>query len=90
VRVVFLSQGCILLSTAFIVLDASHRPVVNRIPQSLIATTGAWDWEYTTMGGIKLASNHSNAGGDSINMGRVQVLDKVDDAMFADPARPLQ
>ena len=30
----FLSQGCILFSTAFIVLDASHRPVVNRIRQS--------------------------------------------------------
>ena len=51
--------------------------------------TGAWDWEYTTTGGIKLASNHTKAGGDSINMGKVQVLDKVDDAVFADPARPL-
>ena len=50
---------------------------------------GAWDWEYTTTGGIKLASNHTKAGGDSINMGKVQILDNVDDAVFTDPARPL-
>jgi hypothetical protein len=51
--------------------------------------TGAWDWEYVTTRGIKLASNHTNAGGDSINMRKVAVLDKVDETVFTDPARPL-
>jgi hypothetical protein len=51
--------------------------------------TGSWDWEYVTTGGIKLAANHTKAGGDSIHMGKVQVMDKVDDAVFTDPARPL-
>jgi len=51
------------------------------------AAKSLWDWEYVTTGGIKLASGHidkeKNA---SISMGRVQILDKVDDAYFADPA----
>jgi hypothetical protein len=51
--------------------------------------TGAWDWEYVTTGGIKLASNHTNESGDSIYMGNVRVLDKVDTAVFTDPSRPL-
>jgi hypothetical protein len=51
--------------------------------------TGDWDWEYTTTGGIKLASKHTNAAGDSINMGRVAVLDKLDESVFTDPGRPL-
>ena len=51
--------------------------------------TGVWDWEYVTTGGIKLASNHTKPGGDSIHMGKVQVLDKVDDAVFTDPSRSL-
>jgi hypothetical protein len=49
--------------------------------------TGAWDWEYTTTGGIKLASNHTNESGDSIGMGRVAVLDNVDGTVFSDPSR---
>jgi hypothetical protein len=48
---------------------------------------GEWDWEYTTTGGIKLASNHTDNAGGSINMGKVEVLDKVDEALFTDPAK---
>ncbi len=44
--------------------------------------TSVWDWEYTRTGGVKLASNHTKAGGDSINMGKVRAFDKVDDAVF--------
>ena len=51
--------------------------------------TGSWDWEYVTTAGIKLASNHTKPGGDSIHMGKVQVLDRVDDAVFTDPSRLL-
>lgn len=51
---------------------------------------GAWDWQYTDTGGIKLASNHTNAQKDSINMGDVRVLQKVDDAFFIDPKRTLE
>jgi hypothetical protein len=50
---------------------------------------GSWDWEYVTTAGIKLASNHTKPEGDSIHMGKVQVLEKVDDAVFTDPSRPL-
>jgi hypothetical protein len=46
---------------------------------------GSWDWEYTTTGGVMLASNHSDGKGKSINMGNVKVLDKVDAAVFEDP-----
>ena len=51
--------------------------------------TGSWDWQYTTARGIKLASNHANDAGDSINMGKVEVLDKVDEAIFADPQKAM-
>ncbi len=51
---------------------------------------GSWDWEYTTTGGIKLASNHKSADGKmSINMGTVKVMDSVPDAVFTDPSSPL-
>jgi hypothetical protein len=49
---------------------------------------GSWDWEYTTTGGIKLASNHTSPD-RSINMGDVRVLEAVDDAFFSDPTRML-
>jgi hypothetical protein len=47
--------------------------------------TSDWDWQYTTTAGIKLASNHTNAKHGSINMGNVQVLERVDDAFLTDP-----
>jgi hypothetical protein len=50
---------------------------------------GAWKWEYGTHKGVKLASNHTNAEGASINMGTVAVFDTVEDAFFTDPARGL-
>jgi hypothetical protein len=50
---------------------------------------GAWNWEYGTHNGVKLASNHTNAEGASINMGTVAVFDQVEDAYFTDPARAL-
>ena len=53
-------------------------------------TKGSWDWEYTTTGGVKLASNHkSDDGTKSISMGDVRVLDSVDDAYFRDPLKTL-
>lgn len=46
---------------------------------------GMWDWEYTTTGGIKLASNHTNNEKHaSIGMGEVQVVDKIDDTFLTD------
>lgn len=48
---------------------------------------GSWDWEYTTTGGIKLASNHTDGKGKALNMGTVQVLDRVDSAVFEDPKK---
>jgi hypothetical protein len=54
------------------------------------ADTSLWDWQYITVGGIQLAGDHTNAERHaSISMGNVQVLDKVDDAFFTDPARRL-
>jgi hypothetical protein len=50
---------------------------------------GAWNWEYGTHKGVKLASNHTNTEGASINMGTVAVFDQVEDAFFTDPARGL-
>jgi hypothetical protein len=50
---------------------------------------GEWDWEYTATGGIKLASNHTDGSGGSINMGKVEVLTSVDEAVFTDPAKRL-
>jgi len=51
---------------------------------------GAWDWQYGTYHGVKLASNHTSADHkDSINMGDVRVLDAVDDSFFTDPAHSL-
>lgn len=50
---------------------------------------GAWNWQYGTHNGVKLASNHTNAEGASINMGTVAVFDKVEDAFFTNPARGL-
>lgn len=51
---------------------------------------GAWDWQYGTYHGVKLASNHTSADHKaSINMGDVRVLDAVDAAFFTDPAHGL-
>lgn len=50
---------------------------------------GAWDWEYVKTGGVKLAANHVDGKGRKIDMGAVQVLDKVEDAYFTDPKRSL-
>lgn len=50
-----------------------------------------WTWQYTTAAGIKLASDHTNKGkAASISMGKVQVLDRVDDAFLTDPAHWLE
>ncbi len=48
---------------------------------------GAWNWEYGDYSGVKLASDHTNAEGVSINMGNVAVVEAVDDAFFTDAAR---
>jgi hypothetical protein len=57
---------------------------------SVGADTSLWDWQYTTSGGIQLASDHTNTEKQvSISMGNVKVLDKVDDAFLTDPARRL-
>ena len=48
-------------------------------------TKGSWDWEYTSTGGVMLASNHTDGKGKALNMGSVKVLDKVDAAVFEDP-----
>jgi len=57
---------------------------------SVDTDTSLWDWQYTTAGGIQLASGHTNTGRQvSISMGDVKVLDKVDDAFLTDPARRL-
>ena len=57
---------------------------------SVGADTSLWDWQYTTAGGIQLASDHTNSEkGASISMGNVKVLDKVDDAFLTDPAHRL-
>lgn len=50
--------------------------------------TGQWTWEYTTTGGVKLASTHKGQDRE-INMGTVKVLDSADDAWFSDPKRSL-
>lgn len=53
--------------------------------------TGSWDWQYTSTGGVKLASNHiAKNGKDSISMGDVQVTAATGEARFTDPARPLR
>jgi hypothetical protein len=49
-----------------------------------------YSWEYTTTGGIKLAKNHTNPDGRSINMGDVEVLESAEDSLFTDPAKKLQ
>ena len=46
---------------------------------------GSWDWEYTTTGGVMLASNHTDGMGKALHMGAVKVLDRVDAAVFEDP-----
>ncbi len=51
---------------------------------------GSWDWQYTTTGGVKLAKDHTNAEGNSIDMGDVQVMDKADEALFTDPTKKLR
>jgi hypothetical protein len=57
---------------------------------SVGAETSLWDWQYTTTGGIQLASGHANAEKNAaISMGNVKVLDKVDDAYLTNPARRL-
>jgi hypothetical protein len=51
---------------------------------------GSWDWEYTTSGGVKLASNHkSEDGATTINMGDVHVLDSIDESYLKDATKPL-
>ena len=51
---------------------------------------GAWDWQYGTYHGVKLARDHTSADHKaSINMGDVRVLDAVDSAFFSDPAHAL-
>lgn len=52
--------------------------------------TGAWDWQYTTTGGVKLASNHTTADGNSIRMGDVQVLATADERLFNEPEKRLR
>ncbi len=57
---------------------------------SVGAETSLWDWKYTTTGGIKLASEHTNTEKRAtISMGNVKVLEKVEDAYLTDPARKL-
>ena len=52
--------------------------------------TSLWDWQYATVGAIRLASGHTNTEKQaSISMGNVKVLDNVDDAFLTDPARSL-
>ncbi len=51
--------------------------------------TGVWDWMYTTTEGVKLASDHKDPDGKSINMGNPRILNTVDDAYFTDPAKVL-
>jgi len=54
------------------------------------ANASTWDWQYTTVSGIKLGSEHTNqAKQATISMGIVRALDKVDDAFLTDPRRPL-
>jgi hypothetical protein len=57
---------------------------------SVGADTSLWDWQYTTVGGIQLASDHTNTEKKvSISMGQVKVLNNVDEAFLTDPARRL-
>ncbi len=51
--------------------------------------TGAWDWMYTTTEGVKLASDHKDPEGKSINMGNPRILNTVDDGYFTDPNKKL-
>jgi hypothetical protein len=51
---------------------------------------GSFDWEYTTTGGVKLASNHKSPDGTTINMGNVQITQSADDKLFTDPAKGLR
>ncbi len=51
---------------------------------------GAWEWEYGDFNGVTLATNHTNAEGNSINMGGVSVTQQVDEALFTDPGRRLK
>jgi hypothetical protein len=50
---------------------------------------GEWDWQYAATAGVTLASNHTDARGDSIDMGKVQILDAVADGYFSDPKQNL-
>lgn len=50
---------------------------------------GSWDWQYTTTAGVKLAANHTNGEGKSINMGNVSILSSANDALFTDPGTSL-
>lgn len=52
--------------------------------------TGSWDWKYTTTGGVKLASDHTNQSGNSISMGEVRVTDTIDEALFTNPTEHLR
>lgn len=57
---------------------------------SVGAETSLWDWQYTTTAGIQLASDHINSEKQAaISMGKVKVLDQVDDAFLTDPAHKL-
>ena len=50
---------------------------------------GSWDWEYTTTGGIKLASGHTSSDGKKIGMGEARVMDRADETLFTDAAKSL-
>ncbi len=50
---------------------------------------GAWDWEYTTTGGVMLASNHTDGKGKALHMGTVQIIESVDAAVFDDAKKPM-
>ena len=50
---------------------------------------GSWDWSYITTGGVSLARKHTSADGKVIDMGEVQVTDRVDESLFKDPGKEL-
>jgi len=54
-------------------------------------TKDAWDWTYTTSGGVTLAmDHHSSDHTKRINMGSVRVTEKMDDSLFTDVAKSLK
>lgn len=54
-------------------------------------TKDAWDWAYTTSGGVTLAGDHNNADHSKrINMGSVRVSTQMDDSLFTDVKKSLK